>query len=321
MTAIPHSLKEKAARVVSGLRYLSLLYVLCAGIIVVVILLIAALLNLDALLDYRLEASREKYDRVISSQLFNSWDHDQDGKVLLDEFPYSENLYIRLTGGLKRELTLQELTFLLNDYKVAVNDLMRGTLGWFDLLDKNENGQLDEGELVHLLTPEYALAKFDLNHNGFITRVEAEQVELPPHRWRALREAEQASELFSELDRDRDERLSREELGRSSHLVQRMDISGDGQLGKEELDVVHELLTQGPIAFERYGLSLLFDRLDHDEDSVLTERELKEYAVVMQWMDRNGNEVVDKEEFLNLEEAKMKLLKPVRFRRDRQDGN
>ena len=100
---------------------------------------------------------------------------------------------------------------------------MSEPLGWFGSFDKDGNGRLDKNELMHIADWELLLKAYDLNGDGEISHDEAEQSELPPHRWRALRASLKVLNNFQQLDRNHDGKLSTFELGRRAYLVEKLD--------------------------------------------------------------------------------------------------
>ena len=162
-------------------------------------------------------------------------------------------------------------------------------------------------ELGHVPQSRYLLASHDLDKDGVVSRAEVQQVSLPPHEWRPIRAIHRIRGKFSQIDID-----GNSELGRSRYLINKLDRDLDGHLDMTELKAAAEASKQGPIGLRKYTLDLLFERLDTNQDKLLTAKELREYERLAHWLDSDGNRMVNRQEFSEFYTVSMKLLRPVR---------
>lgn len=245
--------------------------------------------------------------------LFRSWDVDKNFIVTGEEFPYSLQLYGELTKETDGTLRADHFVVLYPQYLRKTEETMRKPQGWFQLYDKDGNGNFDSSELARLPEGKALVERFDLNHDGILTLQEVEILSQRPQRWRSMKLSFDLIREFNVWDRDKNGALDARELGRESYLIEMLDRNGDRALQLEELQVVQKLQSDGPEALDRYALSLRFGRLDKNRDGRLSMEELGRHRRVAKWLDRDGDGQIVLEEFLKLHEANKNLLRPVRL--------
>lgn len=112
---------------------------------------------------------------------------------------------------------------------------------------------------------ERMLEEFDANSDGSITKAEVEAA--TTERFNAADTDGDgflsADELAAQAEADRADRMAK----RSARMVEHLDEDGDGKLSAEEM------AARGPVD--------MFDRLDEDEDGVLTQDELADARGMM----------------------------------------
>jgi Ca2+-binding EF-hand superfamily protein len=122
---------------------------------------------------------------------------------------------------------------------------------------------------------------FDLDHDGRVTGVEASR---EASAWRSQR----FEARFLELDRDRDGRLTREEVAWSPRLWARLDRDRDGSLTRPELQ--RSYLRQARRSGELGSLPRPWARWDSDHDGNVTRAEAVQGAEQrFQRRDRDGD--------------------------------
>lgn len=243
--------------------------------------------------------------------LFAAWDVNSDGKVSATDFPYNISLFVDLGLPAEGLLSVEEFVELFPRFTTQLSKILATDLGWFYLIDKNSDSALDAPELSRIGNAAGLLAVNDLDRDGAILLVEAQQVALPPYRWTPIWDLARLRAEYNDLDANNDGFLESSEMGNAGYLAAMVDQDRNGRIDRSELETAQEFGVLGPDSLERYSLGLLFEELDADRNGTLNEEETRDYRVFWRWLDEDNNGVVTREEFMRLREAAKGTLQPI----------
>jgi len=152
-------------------------------------------------------------------QRFKQLDHNGDGYVTVPEWPLDEPSFHRVDRDQDGRLSRKEL--------LTPNVLRRDDR--FRQLDSNNDGRLNRTERQRAGT---ALDGLDRNKDGYVTPLEYRDG--AGDIWNPRAGTVQAQERFRNLDRNRDNRLTRPEWTGAGPAFDRLDFNRDGVISPNE---------------------------------------------------------------------------------------
>lgn len=268
---------------------------------------------------YERRAGQAGAEVCFADQLFQSWDGNGNGWLNAAEFPYSVELFAKLANG-RDSVSQVEFVGGIESWLERIDSVSRREHGWFKLRDKNSDGVLDKKELLVRSLEVPLVSSFDLNRDGIVSKMEVEQAMLPPQRWRPIRSGIWMLKRFRELDTDRDGHLEAKEMGRRGYLVSDLDQDRDARLSPQELQPLWELAKLGPDAYDSYVLEIRFLAMDLNQNGVVSHVELGRGREFFARLDADSNSKISKDEFQKWHKVMQSFLEPVALpKRDKRD--
>lgn len=242
----------------------------------------------------------------MADELFNNWDTNKDALLETDEFPLPAKLFDLISGD-DDPIDVKEFRMNYGVLRATIDDIQRSELGWYELLDIDSNSELDQVEGMGLVVFE----EYDLNDDGVVTLAEAQQSELPPSRWQALIIGRNIYDDFGIYDRDDSDQLDADELGSEHLLIESMDRNRDDRVSRDELEVILELSILGPDAYDNYKWHTMFIRRDTSGQGWINYDQLGQFYAWANQIDSNNDQRVTLEEFMAIPDTQYQSLIPA----------
>lgn len=147
--------------------------------------------------------------------------------------------------------------------RITTEDVKRFYLLQFRQRDEDKNGYLDESEFLGLGLPGLDFRNADSNGDGMLfpdeLRAQLDALILRETSRVRIDVSFERQSLFSQLDSDGDERLSRRELLNAEQVLTTIDLDGDGRIGIGEFGGRYRLAFKVPNLLEGANPRMLAD--------------------------------------------------------------
>ncbi len=230
------------------------------------------------------------------AQTFRERDKNHDGVLTLEEYGGHPGNFRALDTNGDGVLSFDEFVYRYHEGNQnapaqapappqVTSEVPLTPVDAFAQMDRNRNGVIDRGEWRSDLAPA-SFARMDRNHDGVVTREEFANplpIDSPEAR-------------FGEMDRNNKGYISRSEWRGEALPFDVVDRNGDNRI------TMDEYLSRGAGSGSGYGYGPLeqrFAQLDRNHDGVLTRGEWRGERLPFDVVDRNGDNRITLDEYLN----------------------